>query len=258
MFDLADLANPAIADCKGAIVIDDHRAVHRAIDGFGHWQDERPHTDMQPDAPAFERQPFTVKTIGVTRLIEGEFIDIDEIGPVDGVRPADRAIMTNQRHRRAGEQPAHYVEPLIACHMGFIPGYRAGPGLMRIDDQHGCAIRVAGGGNRKSVRSALICPFAGARRFFTRNERAKRAIDAEEEGGGEGKAGGNILPCYREKAAQAQLFGMFRCIKVEAIGIGFDHRARLGRDIGFVARFDIRADIEQMPDIILSGAGRAG
>src|SRR3546814_17143443 len=72
-----------------ALVILHDRAVDRTPDGARHRHHERPEFDLQPDALFLERAPRAVEAVIVAAVVERQPINVDQVGPVHRVGPAE-------------------------------------------------------------------------------------------------------------------------------------------------------------------------
>ena len=77
--------------------------------------------------------------------------DVDEVGAVDGVGPSQLPVVAVEDEGRAREQAAHHVPALLALEVGLVPGHRALPGLVGVDDETGEAVGAAPRGHGDGV-----------------------------------------------------------------------------------------------------------
>ena len=140
LFEQFDIVHAGIADGKRAIFVDDHRPVLGTIDGLRNRKRERAEFDWQPDALLPQRFPFAVHPVLRLVGVGNQFVDIDKVGLVHRIGPAEIAVVTQQDEWRAGEQCARHVEPFARMNHRLIPGHAAFIRLVRIGDQPGFAI----------------------------------------------------------------------------------------------------------------------
>ena len=155
MGDHVEIVDAGITHGEGAVGVDDHRAVDRSIDGAGHGEDERPPFDAEPDPFGFERLPPAIIAIAGAAVVEGQAIDIDQIGTVDGVGPAQILVVAEEGVRRSREIGPGEIPALVRMDHHLVPGDAAGPWLVRVGDEPGCAVGAAGGCDGESVRAVL-------------------------------------------------------------------------------------------------------
>src|SRR3546814_1375233 len=101
--ELVDAVDPAIADGEGARVIDDDRPVDAAIYRATHGEHQGTDPYRQGHRLAFQIAPFAVEPVSCAAFVQFEAIDIDHVGPVDRVGPAQILVMAEEGEGAAGE-----------------------------------------------------------------------------------------------------------------------------------------------------------
>ena len=104
--------------------------MRRTINGLGHRQRERAKAHREPDALFLQWLPLTIEPIFGAIVIEDEFVDINQIGPIDGIGPAQIAVMAQQDKGRPGEERTGHIQPLARMDNCFIPRHLAFKGLV--------------------------------------------------------------------------------------------------------------------------------
>ena len=158
--ELAEIADPAIADRKEAVVVPDHRAVDAAIDRTPNGQRDGAELDRQGDRRRFEVAPFAADPVSAFVLAHLQPIDIDHVGRVDRIGPAEVLVMPEKREGAAGEIRARIMPAFLALDDQFVPRHAAAPGLVTVRNENGRAARFFGG-HREGVgtgQGAVLAP----------------------------------------------------------------------------------------------------
>jgi hypothetical protein len=215
-----------------------------------HGPDQRPENlDADRGVGLFEIAPFAVEQILIgVRRIDGELVDIREIGRVDGVRPAQMLVMSVQHERRAGKESARDMPAFVALQHRLVPRDRPRVGLMRIDQR-----RVAPSAEREGATAAPFEPTSGPRVAEGVVDFLQCRVEAIKERRLEHETGSDVLAGERQQAG-LHFIRVQRRVIIHTVGIGFGHRAHIGREILFVARIDCVPHAQQMDDIV----GRRG
>ena len=152
----AHLVRAAIMDRIGAALVDDHWALHGAVHRLGDRQHERPDLHVQPHACRLQRQGFSVEAIMRSVRLHRQFIDIDQIGPVDRVGPSEMLVMSQHRIRDTGERRAGEIPPRARMNDQFVPRHRPLPRLVRIGHNSGEAVGGSFGRDDERVGAVHI------------------------------------------------------------------------------------------------------
>ena len=244
------------------------------------WQGNGPDANGQGDCARFEIAPLASETIPRTAVVHLELVDIDHVGRVDRVGPAEVAVVAEEGEGRSGEVRARIVpaflafdDQLVPCHpatqrlvavrnkrrwpAGFLrrnregvrPVMRAVGTEGRIGDVFLC-LRLAY--QRVGRRLARVTGNVGSileAQRLTRDQRLDHSVEAEEERLAQGKSCGHIAPVDREEIAELHLARVLLREIVEACGIGFEQSARILRQLRIMA---VRraARVEQVVDIV--------
>src|SRR5437868_7478367 len=92
--------------------------------------------DSQGHVRLLEVAPFAVETILIFVFrVDRQAIDVDQVGLVDGVRPAEMLVMPMQHERRAGKEPTRDVPAFIALKDSLVPSHGARVRLMGVDQK---------------------------------------------------------------------------------------------------------------------------
>ena len=89
----------------------------------------------------------------VARLIENLFPNVDNIGSIHRVAPAQELVVADGRKGRAKEGRARHVPALVAMHLAFIPLTCPKERLMRVDEQQRMTRGALGRSYRPHVRT---------------------------------------------------------------------------------------------------------
>ena len=137
LFGLAQFAHSGKAYGKAALGRLDHRAVFGTQNlALGCEGKRTQQADPDLGRADLEIAPFPIEQILVCIVgIDGQFVDIDQVGSADRIGPAKVAVETVQNGGRTGECAALDVEPFLRDHMRLPPGDGPFHGLVRIDDQ---------------------------------------------------------------------------------------------------------------------------
>src|SRR3546814_21100146 len=79
--------------------------------------------------------PFPYTTLFRSALVEGQLIDVDQVGPVHRVGPAKIFVMAEEGIGRSGEVRAGEIPPFARVDDQFVPGDPAGPRLVRVGEE---------------------------------------------------------------------------------------------------------------------------
>ena len=120
---------------------------------------------------------------------------------------------------------------------------------MRIDQEPG---RPVGRTRRRhgDRHAALLRHVAGNLGGAARNERAQLIVEAVGERKPQHEQRHDVLRLRRGKTRE-HIASVLRGIEIEPGGIAVEQRARLGRQIGFVARGDVVPDAQELDEIII-------
>src|SRR3546814_8868366 len=89
------------------------------------WSSDVCSSDL-PDALFLERAPRAVEAVIVAAVVERQPINVDQVGPVHRVGPAEIFIMPEEGIGRAGEVGAGEIPALFAVDDQLVPGDAAG------------------------------------------------------------------------------------------------------------------------------------
>ena len=138
----AHFVHAGIADGEHPMIGLHYRPLLRIQDVAMRGPDDRP-PDLHADAgdALLEIVPLSIQPIliGICR-IDGQLIDVHEVGAVDRVRPAEMPIVPMQHEWRPGKEAAGHVPSFAAVEHGLVPGDWAGIRLVRIDQQAGGSV----------------------------------------------------------------------------------------------------------------------
>ncbi len=225
----------------------EHRSLRREQHRAMHRPDQRPE-DLHADRGILDLEvaPLAVEAVLVlVRGVDREAIDVDEIGLVDRVGPAQMLVVAVQHEGRAGEEPARDVPALVALKHRLVPRHRAGVGLVRIDEQARRAVGRAAGRDRHAVRT----DGQGGLAAGVGGEFLQRVGEAVEERRLEHEAGGDVLARQRQKA-RLDGIGMKRGVIIHAIRVTFEHALDVGGQVAVVARIDRLPHPHRMDEIV--------
>ena len=137
LFDLSDFIHARIADGIGAGLGLQHGPVFGKQNvAVGRPPERAPEIDADFRHLLLEVPPFAVEKILVVVFgIDRQRIDVDEIGLVDRIGPAEMAVVAMQHEGRAGKEPARDMPAFLASQNSLPPGDRTGEGLVRIDEK---------------------------------------------------------------------------------------------------------------------------
>ena len=166
--ELTEIAHPAIADGEGTLVVLHHRPVHAAPDVAPDRQDDRPDADRQRHRALFEVAPLAVETIAIAAVVQHQLVDINHVGRVDRIGPAEIGIVAEERVGAPGEIGAGEMPAFTALYDKLVPCDAAAPGLVRVGDQRR---RPAGFLGRDGK-----CVGAAHRRFLARGQGERAGV----------------------------------------------------------------------------------
>ena len=90
-----------------------------------------PDLHVDGGVPHLEVAPLAVEPVLVrVRRIDLQHVHVDEVRVVDGVGPAQVAVVAVQDHGGAGEEAAHHVPALFRADARLVPGHGPAPGLV--------------------------------------------------------------------------------------------------------------------------------
>ena len=263
MLDLPDLSHPGIAHGIGASVGLQNWPVLREQNVARRRPPERPpEVDANFGHPFFEVAPFAVEQILALIVgIERQRIDVDEIGLVDRVGPAQMPVVSMQHERCAGKETAGHMPAFLAAHHGLPPGDGPGERLVRIDEEPGRAVGrarradrdgIGADGQRRLRRQERIDTFLGkAARLADPpfENRRQRFVETVKKWRLEHEAGGDVLAGQRQETGHHPVRVEDRVV-IDAVRIGLDHAPYFGAEVVFVARVDRCPHPHQVNEIV--------
>ena len=236
------------------------RAAHdRAVDGPQDLALGRPgqgpedlHLDARRCAPRGRARPRRACTGSGCAGFDLERVDVDEVRLVDGVRPAEVAVVAVQDDRRAREEAADRVPARLAVQVGLVPRHRARPGLVGVDGEPREPVGRAARRDREGVRARGRG--RRRRRWPPGSSSPRRTpIEAEEERCLVDEAGDQVLSARGVQVGH-RLVRMERGVVVDAVRVGFAQRARLRREVPLVARLHDVRDPQELDHVVVGRA----